>query len=220
MGMLKYIMFIFFITPNFLNAQKEIKLNLAKLQSQGKLITVNRTPSIEKDKKRKYIKALQERGEGFIWLPVEEFSSGKIKIVMRGKDVFQRSFVGVAFHGQNDSTYDAVYCRPFNFLAEDSVRRVHAIEYVAHPQYTWQKLRAEYNGIYEKEIKNPPKPNDWFSMTLVIDEKTVKAYINNNEKPSLEVEKLSQFSKGKLGIFVADNSGGDFEKITILYQKE
>lgn len=139
---------------------------------------------------------------------------------MRGKDEFQRSFIGIAFHGQNDTTFDAVYCRPFNFLTTDSVRHIHAIQYIAHPRFTWQKSRSEYNGIYEKGINNPPNPNDWFSMTLVVDAKIVKAYINDNENPSLEVNKFSSFSKGKIGIFVADNSGGDFEKITIQYQKE
>ncbi len=38
---------------------------------------------------------------------------------MRGKNVFQKSFIGIAFHGQDDKTYDAVYCRPFNFIAKD-----------------------------------------------------------------------------------------------------
>jgi hypothetical protein len=134
---------------------------------------------------------------------------------MRGKDVLQRSFVGVAFHGLNDTTYDAVYCRPFNFFAKDSVRKIHAIQYISHPIFTWKKLRDERNGVFEKEIINPPNPNDWFTMTLIIDKKSVKAFINQDVKPSLVVEKLNDRQNGKLGIFVGDGAGGDFEKIII-----
>ncbi|HLO81340.1 MAG TPA: hypothetical protein VK166_10295, partial [Chitinophagaceae bacterium] len=129
-----------------------------------------------------------------------------------------RSFVGIAFHGLNDSTYDAVYCRPFNFFAQDSVRRIHAIEYIAHPIYTWEKLRAEFNAKYEKAIQDPPDPNGWFRMTLVIEGKMVKAFINDKQEPSLVVEKLSPQQDGKIGIFTGNGSGGDFEKIRIWYQ--
>ncbi|MDD5151972.1 MAG: DUF1080 domain-containing protein, partial [Flavobacterium sp.] len=141
--------------------------------------------------------------------------NGTIKIEMRGKNVVQRSFIGIAFHGQDDTTYDAVYCRPFNFLATDSVRKIHAIQYVSHPIYTWKKLREERNGIFEKEIKNPPNPNGWFTMTLIVENKTIKAFINDSKVPSLEVEKLNNIQSGKLGIFVGGGSGGDFRSIEV-----
>jgi hypothetical protein len=62
---------------------------------------------------------------------------------------------------------------------------------------------------------NPPNPNGWFTLKLVLDGKTVKAYINNNKEASLIVEKLTEIAKGKLGIFVGDDSGGDFKSIKI-----
>jgi hypothetical protein len=39
---------------------------------------------------------------------------------------WEQSFLGVAFHGIEGTNYDAVYFRPFNFCAEDPVRRSHA----------------------------------------------------------------------------------------------
>jgi hypothetical protein len=135
---------------------------------------------------------------------------------MRGKDALQQSFIGIIFHGQNDSTYDAVYCRPFNFLAKDSVRRIHAIQYISHPVFTWRKLREEQNAVFEKEILNPPDPNGWFTMRLVIENTTVKAFINNATIPALIVQKLNHTKRGKVGLFVADGSGGDFKKIKIV----
>jgi hypothetical protein len=153
--------------------------------------------------------------KGLVWLPIKQFENGIIEIEMRGKDVFQKSFIGIAFHELNDSAYDAIYCRPFNFFAKDSIRKIHAIQYISHPQYTWKKLREERNGEFEKPIMNPPNPNGWFTLKLVLEGKVVKAYINNYKEPSLVVEKLTVINKGKLGIFIGDDSGGDFKSIKI-----
>lgn len=196
-------------------SQKVQKFNLYKLFLKEKLIIINRELKAIDSLSYQYIQVSENENEGIIWLPIDNFKNGTIKIEMRGKNVVQRSFIGIAFHGQDDTTYDAVYCRPFNFLATDSVRRIHAIQYVSHPIYTWKKLREERNGIFEKEIKNPPDPNSWFTMTLVVENKTIKAFINDSETPSLEVEKLTTIQSGKLGIFVGGGSGGDFQNLFI-----
>src|SRR5437867_3608028 len=68
-------------------------------------------------------------GEGAAYLPGIEFANGTIELDVRGKDVQQQSFVGVAFHGVDGATYDAIYFRPFNFKAEDPARRIRAVQY-------------------------------------------------------------------------------------------
>jgi hypothetical protein len=78
-------------------------------------------------------------------------------------------------------------------------------------------LRETRNGEFEKEIVNPPNPNGWFKMRLVIRGKTVEGYINDATKPSLTVEKLNDQQENKVGIFMGDNSGGDFEKVKVNY---
>lgn len=206
---------IFYSQETF--AQKTESINLFDLQYK-EVKVINREAVYVDTADKKYLSLSRDKEVGLIWLPVEEFQNGSIEIVMRGKNEFQRSFIGIAFHGSNDSTYDAVYCRPFNFFAEGSIRRIRSIQYISHPTYTWEKLRTEQNGVFEKEIINPPDPDDWFKMTLVIDDKLIKAFINSNETPSLIVEKLDDRTSGKLGIFVADNSGGDFERIEIKYK--
>lgn len=193
--------------------QQQQQYNLASLLQQGKLQAVNR--DVVYTASPAYIKISQQEGEGIVWLPIDGFESGSIEIAMRGKDVFQQSFIGVAFHGLNDSTYDAVYCRPFNFFAKDSVRRIHAIQYISHPVYTWKKLRAEQNAVYEKEILLPPGPNEWFTMKLVIDATTISAFINGAALPSLQIQKLSDRQTGRIGLYTADSSGGDFKSISI-----
>lgn len=201
-------------------SQKEQKLNLFKLIKTNQLRIINREAKVIDSLSNSYIKLSENKSEGIVWLPIKDFKNGTIKIEMRGKNVFQKSFIGIAFHGQDDKTYDAVYCRPFNFIAKDSIRRVHAIQYISHPIDTWKKLREEKNSLYEKEIVNPPNPDGWFTMTIVVDNKSVKAYINDAKKPALEVDKLNNNQNGKIGLFVGDDSGGDFGNVIVKQYKD
>lgn len=207
------------LISTIVSAQKGNNYNLFELLKKESLVVSNRDVKTKDTLSKKYIQVSENKNEGIIWLPVKDFKNGTITVKMRGKDVLQKSFIGIAFHGQNDSVYDAVYCRPFNFFAKDSVRKIHAIQYISHPIYTWTKLREERNGVFEKEILNPPNPNDWFSMTLIIENKIIKAFINESLNPSLVVKKLNQNQNGKVGIFVGGGSGGDFESVFIKYAK-
>ena len=208
----------FFCAVTF--TQKEQKLKLYKLLKNNELSTLNREAKVIDSLSNSYIKLSENKSEGIVWLPIKNFKNGTVKIEMRGKNVFQKSFIGIAFHGQDDKTYDAVYCRPFNFIAKDSIRRVHAIQYISHPIDTWKKLREEKNSLYEKEIVNPPNPDGWFTMTIVVDNKSVKAYINDAKKPALEVDKLNNNQNGKIGLFVGDDSGGDFGNVIVKQYKD
>lgn len=218
--MKKQIKFIYTLTllPLILFGQLRQDTDLVNLYRKGKLKSVNREIKVVSSDSGAYLKITENKKEGIVWIPCKDFKNGIIQIKMRGKDVFQRSFIGIAFHGADDTNYDAVYCRPFNFFAKDSVRRIHAVQYISHPDFTWEKLRKERNAIFEKEIINPPNPNDWFTLKLVIENTTVKAYINDAEQPSLIVEKLNNRTSGKIGLFTGDSSGGDFKNIQINYK--
>ena len=41
-------------------------------------------------------------GDGIAW--IKRFTEGTIELDIRGKDAFQQSFVGMAYHGIDDST--------------------------------------------------------------------------------------------------------------------
>jgi len=210
--------FILIFLP-FLALGQEQQIIVANLFKKGKLKSANREIKIVQNDSGAYLRIEENKKEGIVWLPAKGFKNGTIEIEMRGKDVFQRSFIGIAFHGINAASYDAVYCRPFNFYAKDSVRKIHSIQYISHPDFTWEKLRKERNAVFENEIINPPNADDWFKMKLAIEGTTVKAYINNEVQPSLIVEKLNNRTSGKIGLFTADSSGGDFKIIKINYKK-
>jgi hypothetical protein len=79
----------------------------------------------------------EAEGDGIAWVNGEKFTNGTIEVDIIGKDKLQGSFVGIAFHGVNDSIYETVYFRPFNFRSEDPVRKAHAVQYMASPKYEW-----------------------------------------------------------------------------------
>lgn len=196
-------------------AQKKQQINLLEALKQGNLNVVHRQIAPLEDVDKKGVRLSQEREEGLAWLKGVKFSEGTIEFDVRGQDVFQQSFVGVAFHAQNDSTYDAIYFRPFNFYAKDSVRYIHAVQYIAHPNYPWKKLREERNAQFEKAIPNAPNPNEWFHARVVVKGKSVQVFVNDRKEAVLKVEKLSAFGNGQIGLFVGDGSGGDFANLVI-----
>jgi hypothetical protein len=145
-----------------------------------------------------------------------ELGNGTIELDIRGKDVQGQSFVGVAFHGVDDTTYDAVYLRPFNFRTDDSARHAHAVQYVSHPTYPWQKLRAEHPGEYEKSVTPAPDPSGWFHVRIVVASPRVSVFVADATEPSLVVSQLSNRHKGRVGLWVGNGSDGDFANLKIV----
>src|SRR5213596_3527286 len=126
----------------------------------------NRSVSALSDGTRKGVRLNEQPGEGVAYLKGIEFSNGTIEFDVRGKDVQGQSFVGVAFHGLDSTTYDAIYLRPFNFRTEDPARHSHAVQYVSQPAYPWQRLRTERPGVFEQPVSPPPDPNAWFHVRV------------------------------------------------------
>ncbi len=154
-------------------------------------------------------------GEGIVWLKGIEFSTGILEFDVRGEDVKQHSFVGIAFHAKDSNTFDAIYLRPFQFKAREEVLKKRSIQYIALPDFPWQTLRERFPGQYEGAIEPAPDPNGWVRVRVVVTQSTVSTYINGNNEPSLVVRKVNQHNSGSIGFYVADTSGGDFANITI-----
>ena len=204
------------VTSGVAGQKKTISPDLTKLAEGKGLKHFNRTASSLNDGARKGVRLSEGPGEGPAYLEGIELADGTIEFDVRGKDVQQQSFVGVAFHGVDATTYDAVYFRPFNFRAEDPARRLRAVQYISHPTYTWQKLRAEHPGRYEKPVSPVPDPNDWFRVRVVVASPRVSVFVNDAAEPSLIVNQLSDRKKGLVGLWVGNGSGGDFANLTIV----
>jgi hypothetical protein len=154
-------------------------------------------------------------GAGIAWIRDKTFTEGVIEFDVKGKDAMQKSFVGIAFHGVNDSTYESVYFRPFNFKAADPERNAHAVQYIAVPLYDWPRLRAERHNQYEKPVSPAPDPNDWFHVRIRVTGKMISVFVNDQSTPALEVAPLADLNGKMIGYWVGNGSGGDWKNLTI-----
>jgi hypothetical protein len=137
----------------------------------------------------------------------------------RAKTFSTRSFVGIAFHGVDETTFDAIYFRPFNFRSEDPTRRAHAVQYISTPEFGWAVLRGKYPGKYEQPVQPPPDPDGWFHASVVLDYPVVSVYVNNSDQPSLVVRQLNETKSGWVGLFVGEGSDGRFANLKITPKK-
>ena len=185
------------------------------LQDSTQWNVVNRTIEQINENGKKGVRLNEVPGNGLMILKGSNFSNGTVDIDIKGSNKFQQSFVGFAFHGQGLKTYDAVYFRPFNFKNEDAARRSHAVQYISMPDYDWEKLRTEFPGKYENKIDPAPGADDWFHVKIVVKGLKVSVFVNNEQKPALEVEKLKTNNKGGFGLWVGNNSGGSFANLNI-----
>lgn len=204
------------ITPFRVAGQDEvIGTDLTSLADGKGLNASKRTISHLTEGARKGVRLSAAEGEGPAYLPGVEFGNGTIELDLKGRDVQGASFIGVAFHGVDGTTYDAIYFRPFNFRTDDPARVLRAVQYISHPAHPWQKLRAEHPGQYEKPVKPVPDPNDWFHARVVVASPKVSVFVDGAAEPCLTVTQLSDRRKGLAGIWVGNTSGGDFANFKI-----
>jgi hypothetical protein len=185
------------------------------LQKVSELKVINRSAEAIDEAGKKVLRVSEAPNEGFVILKGIEFSNGTIEFDVKGKNVVQQSFVGVAFHGRDEKTYDAIYFRPFNFVNPDTARRRRAVQYVSMPDHPWEKLREVSPGKYENKVNPVPNPDGWFHAKITVNGKRVAVYVDNAAAPCLEVEKLTGTSTGGVALWVGNNSGGSFANLTI-----
>ena len=175
-----------------------------------------RSASLIDDGKRKVLSVAAGPGEGVVWHEEQpELQDGTIEVELRGRDVVGQSFVGVAFRGVDDRTYDAVYFRPFNFATTDLERRRRAVQYHSSPDNPWAKLRAEHPNKYESPIAPVPDPNDWFRIKIVLDGRSLSVFVNDGATPTLAVTTLAVPRPGKVGVWVGNGSAGEFANLKV-----
>ncbi|MDP9047037.1 MAG: hypothetical protein M3N14_02810 [Bacteroidota bacterium] len=142
------------------------------------------------------------------------FSNGRIEIDLRGRDVFQQSFLGLAFNVTDSLHYEVVYFRPFNFTAVDTLRKKHAIQYMSMPDQPWSLLRKEHPDQYESPLSTNQAAALWFHATILIKNDSVAVFVNHSKQPALKVKRLRQ--QGNNGIALWDDGlPGDFAGLEI-----
>ena len=160
-------------------AQSVDTLDLAAVGTDPHWKIVGRTASLVDLKGKHALRLSEDSGMGIVWLNNYDFANGTIEIDVLGRSQpVQGSFVGLALRIVDRQTHDAVYFRPFNFRAADSTRHAHAVQYVSDPEWTWQRLRTERAGQYERAIVPEPDGDEWFHVRVEVQRPKIQVFVN------------------------------------------
>src|SRR5664280_2750995 len=83
--------------------------DLYSMSGKNLLEVFNRKVSVFSEDGKNGVRFSKSENDGVAWLKHVIFSNGVIELDIRGKEEFQQSFVGIAFHGIDNNTFDAVY---------------------------------------------------------------------------------------------------------------
>lgn len=156
-----------------------------------------------------------KEGDGLAVFKNIEFENGTIEFDVKGKNVPGKSFVGLAFHIQDEKTFNAIYFRPFNFNNPDKTRSGHSVQYICHPDFPWHKLRSDFPEQFENPVQPIPNPDHFFHAKVIVNWPMVSVYVEDAAEPSLNVKMKSEFKKGKVGFWVGHGSDGEFKNLIV-----
>jgi hypothetical protein len=190
------------------------QINLAEAHQKNQLKAVNRNLS----SLTKWAGAVEmdaAEGDGLAILKEVKFENGTMEVELLGENNPGKSFLGIAFNIQDPETFEAVYFRPFNFVATEQIRKDHMVQYIHHPEYTWYTLRETRTGEFENEIPQPPDPDNWFKARIEISDKRVSVFVNELTEPVLSVDRLTTSGSKKIGLWTGNGSSGRFRNLVL-----
>jgi hypothetical protein len=150
-----------------------------------------------------------------------EIANGVIEVEIAGEPApgasgGARGFVGIAFRLQNDmQTYDAFYVRPTNGRAEDQERRNHSVQYIAHPDWPWFRLRRETPSKYESYVDLVP--GVWTRIRIEVRGDRARLYVHGQEQATLIVNdvKSGASAKGSVALWIGPGTVAHFRNLTV-----
>lgn len=197
-------------------AQPPERFDLTAVGKDPRWKIAGRTTSIVDIKGTPALKISEGPGMGLVWLDCYHFGNGTIEIDLLGRSQpAGGSFLGIAFRAVDEKTQDALYFRPFNFRATDPDRHSHAVQYVSHPRWSWDILRSQKPGEYEKPIVPELDGDEWFHVRMVVERPKVSVFVNDASAPCLVVNELSDRTDGSIGLWVGEGSGGHFANLRV-----
>lgn len=197
----------------FLQAQD---YNLAQLAQEGKFTVHDRTMS-HGSASSGVVSMDARESDGLVILDGIPFTKGTIELQIKGENNPGKSFVGIAFNLRSKEEYEAVYFRPFNFVATEPARRSHMVQYIYHPEFTWRNLRETRTDEFENNIETPPDPDSWFNVRIVVSDSDVKVFIDEQTQPSLEIVRLTEGTTDRLALWTGFGSKGSFRNLTLTH---
>ena len=195
--------------------KKTIEPDLAQLGDGKGLKVFNRTVTSLDDGAKKGVRLSESADDGVAYFQGIEFTSGTIEFDVRGKTFRNRASSVLLFTELMERPMTpSTSVRSISKLRTPA-RRIRAVQYISHPTYTWQKLRTEHPGKYEKAVNPVPDPNGWFHVRVVVASPKVSVFVADAKEPSLVVDQLSDRRRGLVGLWVGNSSSGDFANVKI-----
>lgn len=96
-------------------------------------LRVARAPRLLREDGAEIVRFDERQDAGLLWNPSLPMQDGDIDVDLRGRDLPQKSFVGIAWRITADGAAQLVWLRPFNFRSPDPVRRSHSLQFATHP---------------------------------------------------------------------------------------
>ncbi|WP_197278315.1 hypothetical protein [Rhizobium sp. AAP43] len=153
------------------------------------------------------------------WLPVD-FSDGVIDVEIASELVpnapgYARGFIGLTFRIDENGRFESIYLRPTNSTADDQVRRNHSIQYVAYPDYRFDRLRREEPEKYESYAELDL--GRWIHMRIVVAGARAELYLDGNARPALIVNdlKFGVNQHGGVGVWLESGTIAYFRSLRI-----
>ncbi len=201
---------------NELNTELKQFLTLGYLPKSDRLYEcINRSVSLTKDMKEGSLSLNKGSGAGFAWLKNETILTGSIDFDVRGEDLRNKSFVGLAFNAKDEEDYESIYFRPYLFQSEATDEKAFMVQYISMPKHDWFDLRSASPGTFEGEIASPPKSEEWFHVKVEIGKEVVQVFVDHEITPSLRINRLKEAIDGRIGFWVGNGSQGDFANLNI-----
>ncbi|MES2305684.1 MAG: DUF2911 domain-containing protein [Gemmatimonadota bacterium] len=201
------------LTPAVAGAQVAVSVNMRDVADGWRHF--NRTPAVVSESGRSLLRFDERPGGGLAWNPAMQFQDGELEVDLKGRDVLQKSFLGIAFHIAADTSFEVVWLRPFNFQSTDSARRAHAVQYADYPDFGWDALRKQHPGAFEAAVPSDLGAESWVHLRVAIHGRQVTAYLNRNPSPVLSITMPGNRTRGGVGLFVGDQSPGDFANFVV-----
>jgi hypothetical protein len=187
-----------------------------QLEDHG--VTISNVTYLGKKAVRVDTKPGVPNGQSYAVLKGSHFHNGTIEVSLAGKvganaGPDARGYIGIAFRLQGNR-YDYVFVRPTNGRVEDQVRRNHATQYAAQPDYDYDRLRRESPEKYESYVDL--QPGVWTRFKIVIDGTKARLYVHGAEQPCLVVNDMKHGdSEGAVALWVGPGTEGYFTDLKI-----
>lgn len=159
-------------------------------------------------------------GEAIAIIPRVTFKEGIIELDVAGfpgphAAPDDRGFIGLAFHIAPDrEKLKTFYLRPTNGRAEDQLRRNHAAQFTADPNWPWHRLRKEQPGQYESYVDLVA--GEWTTIRAEISGTRAAFYVNNSSQPVLLVTDMKDpVIAGGIALWIGSGTEGYFSNLRV-----